>query len=522
MRVLVRNTTLLLLCVCCLSFGLVQAQTTAASLGSAPYQLTLEGQSIPVVQGTHVEKSYYARFLIGGNATLRVQSPLQQNMAWTLLPEESAKALVHEGQGITLSLSDTQPRILQGAGLPYLFLFPERIQPAPDWADTPVLSIAPSGETPLVHGQRIQAAIDRLSTSGGGVLLLKPGLHRSSALRLRSHVTLYLEAGAVLQGTGLPAHYRWDKYSPTFILVDHADYAAIRGLGTIDGAGHILQQQHGTKAHLIDVLGSTHFTLEDVVLRDPGGWTVHLINCSHVNLSRIKILSDWALSNTDGIDPDMSHHVRIQDCFIYSGDDAIAVKTTGKYGLNSAAHHITARNCTLMTHKTACKIGTESRYDIHDVVFENIRIINSSRGCALWLRDGATYHDITFRTIQMNLFRIADEPWSGEAFRVAMQHRDGMGSMRDILFEDITALSPFRSILFSKLPQPVAGITFRNCRWQSRNDEPIPPITLQHAEAIQFIDCKLVHGHQHSPFARAMLQGPSADQAVIATDPDGD
>ena len=53
-------------------------------------------------------------------------------------------------------------------------------------------------------------------------------------------------------------------------------------------------------------------------------------------------------------------------------------------------------------------------------------IVDSSRGRALWMRDGATYSDIAFRSIRMNLMRIPEEKWSGEAYRVAVQEREGI------------------------------------------------------------------------------------------------
>jgi polygalacturonase len=61
----------------------------------------------------------------------------------------------------------------------------------------------------------LQAAIDDAAAAGGGTVLVPAGTHRTGALRLRSHVELRLEAGAVLQFVPDPALYppveaRWE------------------------------------------------------------------------------------------------------------------------------------------------------------------------------------------------------------------------------------------------------------------------------------------------------------------------
>jgi len=475
----------------------------------SPYAVTVNGQSIPVEQGTRIQATYFARFWASGPSVITVRPTADTQASFSLRPDRySADAKIEAGT-ITFQVADNTPRILKAGGLPYLFLFPEPRLRAPDPSASQVIAIPPHSGSAAQHARRIQFAIDRMSTAGGGTVYLQPGIHPSQVIHLKSHVTLYLAAGTVLQGTGSPTDYEAAHGRRTLILVDHAEDAAIRGQGIIDGAGHILQKEHDAKGHIIDALSCRRLKIEDVLLRDPGAWTVHLIGCRDVVISRVKILGDWMLANTDGVDPDMSENVLIEDCCIYSGDDALVVKATGRLGLKRASHHITARNCIVMTRKTSCKIGTESRYDIHDVLFENIEIVDSSRGCALWMRDGATYSDITFRNIRMNLMRLPEEKWSGEAYRVSIQERDGQGKMRNILFDQVQAQSPHRSILFSKIPRPVRGITFKNCLWRAGVDGTIPHIEVDNAEAISFIGCSVEREGIRQPFTKRLVQGPS-------------
>lgn len=475
----------------------------------APYQVTVDGQSVPIEPGTRLQKTYVARFWTRGPVQVTVRAAAASQASFFLRPRRYSADVKADAHGVSFQVADHAPRIVKADGLPYLFLFPEPRLPGSDASAPDVIAITANDGSVAEHTRRIQSAVDRLSAAGGGTVHLRAGIHRSRVIHLKDRVTLHLAAGAVLRGTGRPEDYKAAHGRLALILVDRAEEAKICGQGIIDGLGHVLQKKHGVKARLIDALSCRRFEMSDVFLRDPGAWTVHLIGCSDVKISRVKVLGDWRLANTDGINPDMSDNVRIEECFIYSGDDAIAVKATGGLGIRQAAHHIAAKDCLIMTRKTSCKIGTESRYDIHDVLFENIEIVDSSRGCALWMRDGATYSDITYRDIRMNLMRLPGEKWSGEAYRVSIQERHGKGKMQRILFDRVVARSPQRSILFSEIRRPLRGVTFRNCVWRADTDGTIPHVEVDNAEDISFVNCSIERKDERQPFPEHLIQGPS-------------
>ncbi len=491
------------------------ALPAAESATDAPYSVSVNGHPIPVEPGTRLERTYVARFRSTGSSPATVRVSAKGGGSLSLRPDRAGAEATVEAGALTFRVADTTPRIVRAEGHGYLFLFPEPPGPRPDESAAGVVAIAPADGAVAEHTQRIQEAIDRVSAAGGGTVYLRPGVHRCRSIRLRSHVTLHVAAGAMLQGTGRPEDYQAARGGRCLVLVDRAEGAAICGLGILDGAGHVLQKRHGVKARLIVALSCRRLTIRDVVLRDPGAWTVHLIGCHDVSVARVKVLGDWGLANTDGINPDMSDDVVIEDCFIYSGDDAIAVKTTGSFGIGRASHHITARDCIIMTRKTSCKIGTESRYDIHDVLFEDIEIVDSSRGCALWMRDGATYSNITYRDIRMNLMRLPGEQWSGEAYRIIMQERHGQGKVNGILFDRIQAASPQRSILSSKIGHPVCGVTFKGCIWHADATGCTAHVEVDHAKDITFVGCFVERDGRRRPFTKRLIQGPSRDAVRV-------
>src|SRR5690242_19252215 len=73
----------------------------------------------------------------------------------------------------------------------------------------PVYQAADFGVRPgeTVNTANIQRAIDKAAADGGGVVSFGPGAYLTGTISLRTNVTLYLEAGAVIQGSGKREDY---------------------------------------------------------------------------------------------------------------------------------------------------------------------------------------------------------------------------------------------------------------------------------------------------------------------------
>lgn len=195
----------------------------------------------------------------------------------------------------------------------------------------------------------IQQAINQCAASGGGKVYFPPGEYLSGALELKSNVTIYLEAGAVIYASLDPADYdvpgKENRYrNPVLIYADGAENITIEGKGKIDGqarriwtpikegdsfiqieteiarkAGVEMSQFKKVEPHtfLVFLVNCKNVTVKDVTLYESCNWTLHLQWCKQVFINRVSIFSSLTEGvNADGIDVDGCSDVIISDCYI--------------------------------------------------------------------------------------------------------------------------------------------------------------------------------------------------------------
>jgi peroxiredoxin len=296
---------------------------------------------------------------------------------------------------------------------------------------------------------KIQKAIQ--ATPKGGLLYFPPGIYLTGTVHLKSDMTLYLAGGALLQGSANPADYPLDEgrvesgthknmtYS-RLVLVDNAENVTITGRGIIDGNGKIIRAA-GKKANLIRIRNSKNVLLEDVILRDPAAWNTHILHSQNVTIRNIKMINDRGVGNTDGINPDSSCHVVIENNFAYCGDDSIAIKTTGNSDLLGDVDDIVVRGNVLLTRKTGLKIGTETLAEhIKNVSFIDNDIVECDRGMSLYCKDGATISDISYIN---NCFESCFKNNRQRMLDFYIEKRGGLGQIRNLLIKDCWFKTPW-------------------------------------------------------------------------------
>lgn len=256
--------------------------------------------------------------------------------------------------------------------------------------------------------ERIQKAIDTCSQQGGGRVSLEAGVYVTGTLRLESHVTLWLERGALLLGSENIEDYS-DNTACFTDAVGHrrgrallcavdAEDVGLEGEGIIDGRGGVFSPEHPShmiRPFLVRMVRCDSVRITGLELRQSAAWCIHLQECRSVSLQELGI-TNRCNGNNDGIDIDGCSLVSIRNCRLDTGDDAICLKATGK----QTCEQIFVSGCRVTTSWAAFKIGTESvgdfrNLEVADCVFYDvegcgIKVVPVDGGSV----DGLYLHDI--------------------------------------------------------------------------------------------------------------------------------
>jgi Pectate lyase superfamily protein/Right handed beta helix region len=195
------------------------------------------------------------------------------------------------------------------------------------------------GDGKAVETAAINRAVEACSAAGGGQVRLTPGRYLSGTVRLRSHVTLLLEAGATLVGTpdldayeafrpppGTPEAGFKATWHRALILGDGVEDAAIVGPGRIDG-NQVFDpngEEHRRGPHAILFGNCRGVTLRDFSVADAANYAVMLEGCEQVEARNLTVTGGWDGIHFRGWRDRPCRDVTIADCRLFTGDDAIA------------------------------------------------------------------------------------------------------------------------------------------------------------------------------------------------------
>ena len=263
-----------------------------------------------------------------------------------------------------------------------------------------------AGDGATLDTRALQAAIDAAAQTGGGTVLVPAGKYVSGAIFLREHITLFLDAGAVLLGSENPADYpliraRWEGVTQdthaSLIGGDGLHHIAVVGRGTIDGRGAVWWQRHRSKTldmprpRLISFANSTNVLIEGVTLTNSPAWTINPVRCTNVTVDKVTIVNPPDSPNTDGINPDSCRNVHISNCHVDVGDDCVTIKSgveTEAPELRTPCENLTITNCTMVHGHGGVVIGSEMSGGVRNVVIANCVFVGTDRGIRLKSRRG--------------------------------------------------------------------------------------------------------------------------------------
>ncbi|CAL9116698.1 probable polygalacturonase [Musa acuminata AAA Group] len=280
-----------------------------------------------------------------------------------------------------------------------------------------------------------QAAVSHLSqfaSDGGGMLFVPAGRWLTGPFNLTSSFTLFLHRDAVILATQdikewpiidpLPSYGRGrdgpgGRYSSLIGGSNLTDVIITGDNGTIDGQGASWWSQfHSnklkyTRGYLIELMHSNQIFISNLTLLNSPAWNIHPVYSSNIVVSGITILAPVHSPNTDGINPDSCYNVRIEDCYIVSGDDCVAIKSGwDEYGISFGmpSQHIVIRRLTCVSPTSAViALGSEMSGGIRDVRAEDITALNSESGVRIKtaVGRGAYVKDVFVRRMNLNTMK---------------------------------------------------------------------------------------------------------------------
>ncbi len=265
-----------------------------------------------------------------------------------------------------------------------------------------------------IYTEAIQALIDDVAASGGGVIVVPKGTYKTGALFFKQGVHLYLSEDAVLMGSDDISDYPLMQtriegqsctYFPALINADGVDGFTVFGKGTVDGNGMRAWKAFWTRKkwnpactnkdeqrpRLLYISNSKNVLVTGVRLQNSHFWTNHIYKCDHVRFLDCTIYAPsepLGAPSSDAIDVDACCDVHVKGCYISVNDDCVALK--GGKGPwadtlpeNGSNERVLIEDCIFDKCHGCLTCGSESIHN-RNVVMRRIEIRDVTR--VLWFK----------------------------------------------------------------------------------------------------------------------------------------
>lgn len=327
-----------------------------------------------------------------------------------------------------------------------------------------------------IDSPAINRVIEEASRNGGGTIYFPAGQYACYSIRLQSHITLYLEAGAEIIAA-FPAekegydeaeanehtmyqdfgHSHWKN---SLIWGIGLEEITICGPGLINGKGLTREESRlpGVGNKVISLKLCKNVTLKDLSMLHCGHFALLATGVDNLTIQNLKVDT-----NRDGFDIDCCRNVRISDCSVNSPwDDAIVLKASYALGFFRDTENVTISNCYVsgfdkgsMLNATyernepqapdhgyvtgRIKLGTESSGGFKNIAITNC-IFERCRGLALESVDGGHLEDVVISNITMR--DIVNAPiFLRLGARMRSPQGTSIGTMKRILISNVNVFN---------------------------------------------------------------------------------
>ena len=341
-------------------------------------------------------------------------------------------------------------------------------------------------------------AINYVSESGGGNVIVPAGNWISGAIHLKSNVNLHFEDGAKLQFSHNPEDYpvvltmyegiRCMNYSP-LIYGRGLENVVITGKGVLDGNGPewwkwaknltgrdilyfdrrpVEERIYGTvelglRPMFLQILESKNVLIEGLSFINSPCWTVHPVWCEDVIVRGVTVENPTVSPNTDAVNIESCNRALVEDCTVtMTGDDMFCLKAgrnEDAWDVGIPCQNVVIRNCKSLgpSMSGGVTIGSEMSACVRNILVENCDFAHNINGLSIKSKDGrgGIVENIEYRNIHMrkgtNGVRIT--------YRYSCEANDdpeipglNMPTVRNLYFENVTCDEVENGILIANVP----------------------------------------------------------------------
>jgi polygalacturonase len=352
-------------------------------------------------------------------------------------------------------------------------------------------SYGAKGDGKTDNTKAIQAAINACINAGTVVIPSGNFLTYPISVTSGTGLTIQLD-GNLIAGTVDNWPVSGGEYT-NFFVMNGCSGCTVTGKGMINGGGTpwYIAFDNGTlkykRPNLMVFETCTNLKVSNIQILNSPQFNIILNGVQTAEIAFVNITCEWydggtkEPHNTDGIDPGSnSQNIHIHDCYIYNGDDSVAIKPgTEDKGCTS---NILVENCQFYRGHGA-SIGSVGSGCVQNIVFRGLTLSGGMSGCNIktYNNQPGFVKNITYDNIKMDS--------TGVCIHINTNYKT------------VSTKKPEASIVVSDIHY--SGITGVGCTYPAEIDcqsaTPCTGITMQNVNVAQgakhsTMECQYAHG----------------------------
>jgi hypothetical protein len=397
---------------------------------SEAYKVTVNGQPVFVHRFlTYDQFNWmdYASFAMTGQVHVTATLLVSERRVLTCHVRPLAYGIQPQVSGNTVGFDLDRPRYLllffndeptfYSTGLMLFAEPPEKDPPRlgdPNVVDIQDYKVDSTGKT--LETANINRAIGDVSAKPeGGVLFFPAGVYLTGTVLMKSNVKLYVDAGALIRGSGKNADYTsapapaGGRPLRALIIFNDVENAGLMGRGAIDMDGyprlwHDFQPDtsdghardsdgkvldpHGNGVRGYVIYNSRNISFQGLLLLRSAYWTVHVAGSEYFSTRNIKIVNRKQQYHDDAYDFSGSSHISIEDGFAMSMDDTWALYRGAdpRTGAVRGIEDFVVKGFVNYTYTSALAIGYGSAPAVKHLRLEDVHFVTNHNKFAIWIQ----------------------------------------------------------------------------------------------------------------------------------------